>query len=104
MFDKRKPIVGVEKEDGETDLSFVADLVPMRESNIWTIERFKLLLSLLKSGITREEIAKKLELCSAGYISALLRELRIAGEKGYSLEAYLKAGRPFSPGKRVVKS
>lgn len=85
-----------------TDLRFLLTLPTLQSRTAWTLEQAQLLLSRLKGGASLKQLAKMVRHSHSG-TRAFVKELIEAANKGYTLEGYFAAGRPFSPGKKEAK-
>lgn len=83
----------------ETRLGFILDLPEKKKG--WSLDKARTAVKLLQKQATTKEIAKAVGLSDFG-VTQFVKELRKAAEKGYTLEAYFKAGRPLHPAKAKV--
>jgi|SRR3990167_357338 len=98
-----------QKQSALTDLGFLENIsTPYKRE--WTIEKARVFLEYLKSlpfgtPFKATQIAESAKLVgmSNQSMAPFLKELKVANQKGWSLEKYFEAGRPFRPGKQVVK-
>ena len=81
------------------DLQFL--LQPPKQRTGWTDKKIKCFVRYSRTTGNKQRISKAVGL-SVGAVTNMRRELRQAATKGYDLCGYLKAGRPFRTGAKVL--
>lgn len=91
---------GRNSSKGETSLQIFLEPRSTR-SFTWTDRKIKALVRCETKRYTVRRMMKELKVAASG-ISAVRLELKEAAKQKYTLERYLKEGRPFKKGKRIL--
>ena len=88
---------------GETSLTLFENALkrPRFSATNFNKEFLVKMLTALENGVPHEKVCKRLDICR-GTMDVYVRELRKAKEAGYTLEGYLKEGRPLHAAKKVL--
>ena len=92
--------VNKSKVGEDTDLKFLWEMFP-RNQKVWTEQNFRKLVKFLKDGKKAKYISTQIGVAESG-VCNVIQELKRAAKKGFTLEQYVKAGRPCQYGKKVL--
>ena len=95
------PISSITKFNGKkTSLDFLMNISLLKEGK-YGLEMMRKIVGLLHDGKGIDEIAKEVDGARSS-IRCIFNELKKAAEEKMTLEQYVKAGRPFRYGRKVV--
>lgn len=83
----------------ETSLEFLLKPIPKKHG--WTDKRIRCLVRRRRAGQSAVKIAKYLKI-SGFTVNGMLAELKRAAKQHYTLEKYLREGRPCRTGRKIL--